>query len=79
MRDYEPDFRMPRYAEIPDVGLYLEQVVKYVNDKLEIFNLPITTSMISNYVKKGYIERLKKIPEFYEFLQKKGAILNGAY
>ena len=24
-------FRLPRYHELPDVGLYLEQVVRYVN------------------------------------------------
>ena len=24
-------FRLPRYAQIPDIGLYLEQVVRYVN------------------------------------------------
>lgn len=29
-------------------------------------------------IEKNYIEKLKKVPEFYEFLQKKGAILNGA-
>ena len=27
-------FRLPRYAQIPDVGLYLEQVVRYVNTHL---------------------------------------------
>lgn len=25
------EFRMPRYREIPDVGLYLDQTVKYMN------------------------------------------------
>ena len=24
-------FRLPRYAQIPNVGLHLEQVVRYVN------------------------------------------------
>ena len=24
-------FRLPRYAEIPTVGLYLEQTIKYIN------------------------------------------------
>lgn len=47
--------RLPEYREIPNVGLYLEQVVKYINESLEVFNLSITHSMLSNYVKKGYI------------------------
>ena len=29
-------------------------------------------------IEKNYIDKLKKIPEFYEFLQQKGSILNGA-
>ena len=27
-------FRLPRYAQIPNVGLHLEQVVRYVNTHL---------------------------------------------
>ncbi len=47
---------MPRYREIPDVGLYLDQTVKYINRYLEPLGcLEITASMVSNYVKKGYI------------------------
>lgn len=49
--------KIPRYREIPNVGLYLEQVVKYINDSLEPLHISITPSMLSNYVKKGYIER----------------------
>ena len=49
-------FRMPRYREIPDVGLYLDQTVKYINPFLAPLGFSeITTSMVSNYVKKGYI------------------------
>ena len=49
-------FKLPEYDEIPDVGLYLEQVVKYITGYLELFeNLTLTTSMVSNYVKKGLI------------------------
>ena len=29
------DFRLPRYNEIPNVGLYLEQATKYVCEYLE--------------------------------------------
>ena len=50
-------FRMPRYREIPNVGLYLDQTVKYINGFLEPLGcMEITASMVSNYVKKGYIE-----------------------
>ena len=49
-------FRLPRYDEIPDVGLYLDQTVKYINRYLEPLGcIEITASMVSNYVKKGYI------------------------
>ncbi len=49
-------FRLPRYREIPDVGLYLDQTVKYINRFLAPLGcMEITASMVSNYVKKGYI------------------------
>lgn len=48
-------FRLPRYQEIPDVGLYLEQVVKYMGDYLTPLGIGITSSMVSNYVKKGLV------------------------
>lgn len=50
-------FRLPRYHEIPNIGLYLEQTVQYLADYLDPV-LPgcMTGSMVSNYVKKGLIE-----------------------
>ncbi len=55
------DYRLPRYAELPNVGLYLEQVAKYINGFLEPIGCSeITTSMISNYVKKGYVPSPEK-------------------
>jgi len=51
------EFHMPRYHELPDMGLYLDQVVRYVNNSLAALGCQeITASMVSNYVKKGYIE-----------------------
>ena len=50
-------FHLPAYNDIPDVGLYLEQVTQYINSYFT--SLPdgaITASMISNYVKKGLVE-----------------------
>lgn len=50
-------FRLPRYNEIPDVGLYLEQTTKYVTDCLApLTDAGITGSMISNYVKRGLLD-----------------------
>ncbi len=49
-------FRLPRYTELPDVGLYLEQVTKYINGIIVPLGCPeMTSSMVSNYVKKGVI------------------------
>ncbi len=50
------DFRMPLYKEIPDIGLFLEQATKFVASYFSPFHsITITSSMISNYVKKGLI------------------------
>lgn len=46
------EFTLPKYNEIPDVGLYLKQVVKYINETLgPWFDISVTETMISNYVK----------------------------
>lgn len=51
------EFSLPRYNDIPNVGLYLEQVVKYVSEYLEpLGSFSLTSSMVSNYVKKGLVE-----------------------
>ena len=50
-------FTLPDYDQIPNVGLYLEQVTKYLNEYLEPLGCtPLTGSMISNYVKKGLVK-----------------------
>ncbi len=50
------DFTLPKFNEIPDVGLYLEQTAKYISQVLSpIIDNAITGSMISNYVKKGLV------------------------
>ncbi len=49
-------FCLPRYQEIPDVGLYLEQVTSYISNILSpVQSISITGSMISNYVKKDLV------------------------
>ena len=53
MADPIHNFHLPRYQEIPDVGLYLEQTAKYIDSYLSpLEDISITGSMISNYVKK---------------------------
>ena len=50
------NFRLPRYHEIPSVGLYLEQTTKYIAEYLDQLQEGcISSSMISNYVKKHLI------------------------
>lgn len=49
-------FHLPRYEDIPDVGLYLEQTAKYISEFLTpLEDGSLTPSMVSNYVKKGLI------------------------
>lgn len=56
------NYSLPRYDELPNVGLYLEQTVTYINETLAPFEVSITQSMLSNYVKQGYISRpVKKL------------------
>lgn len=51
-------FHLPLYKEIPTVGLYLEQTTKYINECLAPLGcIEVTASMVSNYVKKGYVSR----------------------
>ena len=50
-------FRLPRYSEIPSVGLYLEQACKYMGEFLTpLGDYALTPSMVSNYVKRHLID-----------------------
>ena len=52
------DFRMPRYDQLPEIGLYLDQTVTLINEYLSpLQESALTASMVSNYVKKGLISR----------------------
>lgn len=50
---------IPEYREIPDVGLYLDQVVKYINSFLEESN-EVTSSMLTNYIKHKIVRRYNR-------------------
>lgn len=57
MADSIKDFRLPRFKELPTVGLYLEQTTNYINSYLTPLGcVEMTPSMVSNYVKKGLID-----------------------
>lgn len=54
-------FSMPPYEQIPDVGLYLDQVARFINSFLTAFpEMTVTPSMISNYAKQKLISRVNK-------------------
>ena len=54
-------FSLPRYRQIPDIGLLLEQTVRLINGYLDpLGGVLLTSSMVSNYVKHGIIDRAVK-------------------
>lgn len=56
IKDKVEHFSLPDYESIPDVGLFLDQVTKYLCEYLkELNSFSVTGSMISNYVKKGLV------------------------
>ena len=69
--DSVKDFSLPRYQDLPSMGLYLEQTTKYLSECLSpVIDTPFTTSMISNYVKKGLISNpVKKMYSRYQIAQ----------
>lgn len=61
IKDTLCQFSLPAYDEIPDVGLYLEQVARYINGPLASFpEMKVTPSMISNYAKAKLFSRVNK-------------------
>ena len=73
MQEQIRNFRLPHYEEITDVGLYLDQTARYLNSYLSGLgtDTEITTSMISNYVKK----RLLKNPQHKLYSREQIALL----
>ena len=51
--------RLPEWDELPDFGLYMDQLVTYVARTFPGISgrLDLTSSMINNYVKAGLIEK----------------------
>lgn len=50
------NFHFPRYAQLPELDLYMDQVLGVVNQRLSIFAAQgeklLTAAMVNNYVKK---------------------------
>ena len=61
-REQVAAFTFPRWQELPEVDLYMDQVVGYLSQKLSVFDNPdddrrsITATMINNYVKQKIIQ-----------------------
>lgn len=52
---------LPRYAALPTMGLYLEQVADYLTTQLApLGDIRLTSAMVSNYVKHHLIARPTK-------------------
>lgn len=50
------------WEQLPDLGLYLDQVITFLERQLDFFRMPgeegqITSSMINNYAKSGLVPR----------------------
>lgn len=54
-------FRLPRYNELPDLELYMDQLITYVSASTALLETsadkPLTASMVNNYVKQGVMPR----------------------
>lgn len=47
----------PKWSELPELDLYLDQVLLYVNQFHQEHDKKLTASMINNYVKHGHLEK----------------------
>ena len=59
------DFRLPRWEQIPALGLYMDQVITVIDQALSPLigfgeEATITPSMINNYVKLGIVRKPDK-------------------
>ena len=61
MDEKKVEYLIPHWEQLPDIELYSDQVVKYLEDHLQHFLTDkseriITKTMINNYVKQGVIK-----------------------
>lgn len=61
-REQIASFTFPRWQELPEIELYMDQVVGYLSQKLAVFydtdddGRSITATMINNYVKQKIVQ-----------------------
>ena len=52
-------YRFPRWNELPEIDLYMDQILTYLTDHLSCISFSdekiVTSSMINNYVKAGLV------------------------
>ncbi|MBR0440742.1 MAG: DUF1836 domain-containing protein [Firmicutes bacterium] len=61
MTDIAASFRVPRWNELPNIELYMDQLIRFVNNNFEpvaeeLGLQPLTKSMINNYVKARIVD-----------------------
>ena len=54
------EYHCPRYNELPNISLYMDQLIEFLDQYLSEFNIPdeeiaITPTMVNNYVKQKLI------------------------
>ena len=58
------DYHLPRWEELPDIDLYMDQVVTLIEKHVLILSPPVdkllTSAMINNYVKLGLMPKPDK-------------------
>ncbi len=55
------ELAIPRWEELPDLDLYMDQVLSYINSRLEPLSIGedrtvLTSSMVNNYVKTNIVK-----------------------
>lgn len=57
-------FVLPRYDNLPAFGVYVDQLISYVNDIVDFSYMPeekpLTATMVNNYVKQGAVPKPEK-------------------
>lgn len=58
-------FKLPRYDELPDIDLYIEQVIDYIDSifaplEIQSDKKTLTPYMVNNYVKQGIVPQTVK-------------------
>ena len=57
-------FHLPRYSQIPDISLYMDQLITYITECVSLLDAsgdkPLTPSMVNNYVKQHLVPQPKK-------------------